>query len=339
MTDELIASPVILESVDFPPLGEVLLSARVAKKLSLKDVSNNLRLSVGQIEALESNDFVVLPQPMITRGFIRNYARLLEVDVEPLLESYRARMPETLPSGLRVQTSINQVMLGKKSQPLLKYFLVSLLILLSVLFWFLYSDYQTKLQKQSAKIEADVASKNVDAGIAPLPEIALPAAERNAESFDAISPDVVAVDNAQSMPNEAVAGIATAITPTQSTPLRPSTDVDFNTLKEGSAKTSVPDLIATKPYQAAVTEASGEIVARKNVSLSVSEETWVQITDKSGTVIYEKMLAANTQDGFDGQPPFKVWIGNAKATTLMFLGQPVDLVSKTKNNVARVTLE
>jgi len=339
MTDELITNPAISESVDFPPLGEVLLSARTAKKLSLKDVSNNLRLSVSQIEALECNNFVVLPQPMITRGFIRNYARLLEVDAEPLLESYRARMPETLPNGLRVKTSINQVMLGKKSQPLLKYFLFSLLIFLGVLFWFLYSDYQTKLQKQSANIEADVASKNVEAGIVPLPEIALPAAERNAESFDVINPDAVVVDNAQVTPNDAVAGIATAITPTQSTQLRPSTDVDFNTLKESSAKTAIPDLIASKPNQTVVTEASGEIVARKNVSLSVSEETWVQVTDKSGTVIYEKMLAANTQDGFNGQPPFKVWIGNAKATTLMFLGQPVDLVSKTKNNVARVTLE
>jgi len=339
MTDELITNPTVLGIIAFLPLGEVFLSARTAKKLSLKDVSNNLRLSVSQIEALECNNFAVLPQPMITRGFIRNYARLLEVDAEPLLESYRARMPETLPSGLRLQTSINQVMLGKKNQPWLKYILGSLLIVLGVLFWFLYSDYQSKLQKQSMEIVADVASKNVDAEIAPIPEIALPVAERNPEVSDAVSPEADVINNAQVIPNESVAGVATAIISNQSTQLHSSTDMDFNALKESSAKTSVSDLIASKPNQTAVTEASNAVVARKNVSLSVSEKTWVQVTDKSGAVIYEKMLAANTQDGFDGLPPFKVWIGNAKATKLMFLGQPIDLASRTKNNVARITLE
>ena len=51
------------------------------------------------------------------------------------------------------------------------------------------------------------------------------------------------------------------------------------------------------------------------------------------------MLQANSEDGFNGLPPFKVLIGNAKATKLTFLGQNVDLSDKTKNNIARLTLE
>ncbi|MEO7343264.1 MAG: helix-turn-helix transcriptional regulator, partial [Methylotenera sp.] len=70
------------------PLGEILLEARTAKKLTQKDVSNSLRISIKQITALETDDFALLPDAMITRGFIRNYARLLEIDAEPLLASY-----------------------------------------------------------------------------------------------------------------------------------------------------------------------------------------------------------------------------------------------------------
>ena len=53
-------------------LGGILLAARVEKNLTQKNVSDNLRLSIKQIEALEQNDFTALPSPMITRGFIRN---------------------------------------------------------------------------------------------------------------------------------------------------------------------------------------------------------------------------------------------------------------------------
>ncbi len=75
------------------------------------------------------------------------------------------------------------------------------------------------------------------------------------------------------------------------------------------------------------------------MNIAVTEQTWVRVTDKSGAVVYEKMLQANSEDGFNGLPPFKVLIGNAKATKLTFLGQNVDLSNKTKNNVARLTLE
>jgi cytoskeleton protein RodZ len=310
MTDEVTSNPSVSEQIGFSPLGEVFYTARSAKKLSLKDVSNNLRLSIRQIEALESNDFVALPQPMITRGFIRNYARLLELDAGPLLESYRARTPDTLPGALSVQTSMHQVMLSKNSQPWLKYILGSILVILFLLTWFFYIEYMPKPVKPPVESVADVAIKNVESTFVPLPEIALPVAERQPEGVETVSTEAV-IENANVAP----------VIP----------DAKEQVAKEAviAGKTNVTD--APKPNNA--------ILISKNVSLSVSEETWVQVTDKSGAVIYEKMMAANSTDGFDGQPPFNLLIGNANATTLTFLGKPVDLASKTKNNVARITLE
>src|SRR3990167_858390 len=98
-------------------LGEVFLAARTAKELTQQDVSNSLRISVKQIDALETNTFSALPDAMITRGFIRNYARLLGLDAEPLLAGYRAHMPGELPNSLVVQTSMQQVKLTKDSRP------------------------------------------------------------------------------------------------------------------------------------------------------------------------------------------------------------------------------
>ena len=75
------------------------------------------------------------------------------------------------------------------------------------------------------------------------------------------------------------------------------------------------------------------------MSLSVTEQTWVSVTDKSGKVVFEKMLPTGSAESFEGVPPLNVVIGNAKAAKLTYAGQPVDFTAQTRGNVARVRLE
>ncbi|SNR71707.1 cytoskeleton protein RodZ [Methylobacillus rhizosphaerae] len=74
-------------------IGPVLVAVREQHGLTVEDISQRLRLSIRQILALESDDFAVLPEAVITRGFIRNYARLLQIDAAPLLEVYSRYTP------------------------------------------------------------------------------------------------------------------------------------------------------------------------------------------------------------------------------------------------------
>lgn len=361
MADKVVANIAEAEIIGFAPLGEVFSDARNAKKLALKDVSNNLRLSIKQIEALEKNDFSSLPPAVITRGFIRNYARFLELDAEPLLASYRMRMPDASPSTLNVKTSMNQVMPGKNGSSLLKYILLISLVLLSIGAWFYYINY---MQKTAQRVTESTVSTAVEAPaqeVAPLPEVALPVAERLAQADAAANAPTVAGDSKEA-PNQATPSTVAALpnseqahqslangsaVTTQNLQLPKEATVDSNTLKEGVAKTA--SATASAKSTAAETKLpdlaknsltpAGSIAANKGVSIAVTEQTWVRVTDKSGAVVYEKMLQANSEDGFNGLPPFKVLIGNAKATKLTFLGQNVDLSDKTKNNIARLTLE
>jgi cytoskeleton protein RodZ len=66
--------------------GAVLAAARVAQNLTVADVARQLKLSANQIMALEAGDFERLPGPVFVRGFVRNYARLLKVDPDRLLD-------------------------------------------------------------------------------------------------------------------------------------------------------------------------------------------------------------------------------------------------------------
>lgn len=148
-------------------LGSVLQAARTQKKLSIEDASKAIHLSEKQIHALENNDFSHLPEPAITRGFIRNYANYLEVDVEPLLRQYRSLVPQEEKS-IVVKANVNEVMSKSSHQPWLLYVLSSILVLLFLTAWFYYMD-SVKAPDAAADAE-DVAVTETENLVASMPE-------------------------------------------------------------------------------------------------------------------------------------------------------------------------
>lgn len=77
--------------------GQRLGQARAAQNLTAADVARRLKLSVWQIEALESGRYDRLPGPVFVRGFIRNYARLLKLDPDDLLHAAAGNLPQAAP--------------------------------------------------------------------------------------------------------------------------------------------------------------------------------------------------------------------------------------------------
>jgi cytoskeleton protein RodZ len=71
--------------------------AREAQSLTTADVARRLKLSVWQVEALESGQYQQLPGPIFVRGFIRNYARLLKLDPEELVHAVAGMLPDSMP--------------------------------------------------------------------------------------------------------------------------------------------------------------------------------------------------------------------------------------------------
>lgn len=160
--------------------GSVLQAAREKAKLSFEDVSSRLRLSIKQIKALESNDFSSLPEAMITRGFIRNYARLLEIDPEPLLEFYRVQVPSGSPRAISLHSE-NILISGKDKSHWQPYIIASFILALLVAAWMAYFEYFDHPADANAPAVVHQENKNensTEKTVESLPEVALPAAER-----------------------------------------------------------------------------------------------------------------------------------------------------------------
>ncbi|MXV08753.1 MULTISPECIES: RodZ domain-containing protein [unclassified Xanthomonas] len=67
--------------------GQQLREAREAAGLSIDDVGSRLRMPLHVVQALESEQWQRLGAPVFVRGQLRSYARLLGVDLEPLLQT------------------------------------------------------------------------------------------------------------------------------------------------------------------------------------------------------------------------------------------------------------
>lgn len=78
-------------------VGQILRETRETQNITQEDVALRLRLMHRQIEAMESDDFQSLGQPVFARGFVRNYARLLGIQPEDLLERMEGAPAEPAP--------------------------------------------------------------------------------------------------------------------------------------------------------------------------------------------------------------------------------------------------
>lgn len=70
-------------------IGKVLSDARKQKKFTLDDVHKFVKIHPKFLEALESGDYAVFSDEIHAKGFLKNYAEFLELDVDKILALWR----------------------------------------------------------------------------------------------------------------------------------------------------------------------------------------------------------------------------------------------------------
>ncbi|MCC6187719.1 MAG: helix-turn-helix domain-containing protein [Anaerolineales bacterium] len=71
-------------------VGQLLRAAREAKGQTLEDVESVTRIRARHLAALEADDFAALPSLAQARGFVKNYAEYLDLDIQEVLGRYEA---------------------------------------------------------------------------------------------------------------------------------------------------------------------------------------------------------------------------------------------------------
>jgi cytoskeleton protein RodZ len=75
-------------------IGEKLRLEREARGIALRDISEQTRISMRYLEAIESDDYKRLPGGIFNRSFIRAYAKFIGYDENDAIEDYARTMRE-----------------------------------------------------------------------------------------------------------------------------------------------------------------------------------------------------------------------------------------------------
>jgi cytoskeletal protein RodZ len=75
-------------------IGEKLRLARETRGIALRDISEQTRISIRYLEAIESDDYRRLPGGIFNRSFIRAYAKFIGYDEHNALEDYSRTLRE-----------------------------------------------------------------------------------------------------------------------------------------------------------------------------------------------------------------------------------------------------
>src|SRR6187431_1060982 len=74
--------------------GGKLRDARERRGISLRQIANATKISIGALEALERNDISRLPGGIFSRAFVRSYAAEVGLDPEETVRDFMVQFPD-----------------------------------------------------------------------------------------------------------------------------------------------------------------------------------------------------------------------------------------------------
>lgn len=317
MTEQINSGEGVVDEVTAPrppSVGEQLAAARQARGLEVQDIAQALKLGPRQVEALEQGAWQALPGQTFTRGFVRNYARLVQIDPAPLMAqldailerpvnslSVPASRPAEMPqSGGTVSRRDRVVVLTGAG-----------LVLLAALAYFLMPNDISSL-RESAQGVLDSLSRKDEA----------PAAAGQASASTAES---------QSEP-----AFPPGATPQQI--MNPQALVPA----EVTAPAPLPDAgepAQIKPLAPVAVDAPASAANTPQMRFVFDKESWLEVRDRDNKLIFSQRVAGGSEQLLSGNGPLSLTIGYAPGVRLFWRGQSVDLAPHTRGDVARLVLE
>lgn len=113
---------------DATSLGEMFHDARIKSGITIEQASEHLKIRRAFLRAIEDDMFDDLPGGVYTVGFVRNYAKLLDLDQEKVLATLNNQVANLQPSFM----SINDPMVSRPKSIGRVYILLSAVITLGI---------------------------------------------------------------------------------------------------------------------------------------------------------------------------------------------------------------
>ncbi|MBB1268146.1 RodZ domain-containing protein [Shewanella sp. SR44-3] len=349
-------------SSDITTVGAVLRKAREGKGLSIQEVAIQLHLRPGIITDLENDKFDAMSSMTYVRGYVKNYARFIDADIELIKTCLIAQLPQEVAPSMQSFSRKTTKQARDKRLLMFTYVLVFTLLALLVLWW---------VQKSSLLSDVDVSQPSMEEVAATEQEQALEAFEISqlAQSIPELEHDGVDLDASQidaaPVTNESLAAEQTGADPIKTAPNAGSGAANGNvnavaTQAETTQAADVPSESASQapavqtlinsneiaavqvdPQNASVADSQPSAVSLGDgdkLSVELSGDSWMKVVDSTGKVLIDGVKASGRTIQVAGKAPFSLIIGAPKFVSLSFNGEQVDISEYLDGRVARFTI-
>ena len=314
------SSEELSEDMEVMGPGQILSDARKKMGLSQDDVALKLNFRTTLVNEIENEVFDTSMPETFNRGYLRNYAKLVNVSQEDVMASYeQLNVAKTQASELQSFSKGTEKLAESNRIMWISYLILAILIGSTVVWWMQNNTEEglketVLIKKKSAdnieKQQPDLLEKTT---ISPM----LTPAVENTNTDNTIEK--------ASAPVAALNQDSLNIT----NPVMPIENMQVN--EEAATQTETP-LVSE------ITETIESEVTLTNVTFTFSGDCWVNISDATGERIAWGVKKLGYVMKISGQAPFNVTLGRPELVAIDFSDEIIDMSQFNAGNIAKFTL-
>ncbi|NMP15957.1 RodZ domain-containing protein [Thalassotalea sp. Y01] len=305
------------QGVDKIGPGAMLRQARELMQLSQEEIGDQLNLRVSLLQEIESDQYSGKTPKTFIRGYIRNYAKLVNLDDNDIVARFD-RVDHGL-QGTGDMKSFSQSTRKKAENNrlmLVIYLLIFSMFVLTIVWWWQQTSSTTALSLAPELNTVTVATQSDDAQRTSEPAIKQTIVESN-ESADAepVSQEVAA------QPDE----------------IETQDRVFERHMQQSQAEPEAPvETVASQQPEAAQPVAND--APESNLQFTFKGDCWVNIFDANGKRLAWGVKKAGYVMNLNGQAPFKITLGKPELVELSYNQESVDLSGYQIGQIAKFNL-
>ncbi len=315
-----------LETHEPAAFGRQLMLAREKAGMTIDEAARALNLHEKMVVAIEDSDLGKLPPVAFVQGYVRNYARLLDLSEDALISEFEKELPQSLDKELQPRSFLPNE--ADSQTPVIK--LISMFIVVSAVIVFIYATYSYYLEK-SESIEQAGLSETADEQTQPESALFQPQTEieQDQAPVEALLPDSDAFDLGEYTASETdQPAVETVMEVDEFTPQQAEAEIAEASTAE-SVGESEDEGVLPVPTVAPIT--GGDVL-----SVSAEQESWAEIIDANDIRLFYGMIKPGEDLKLTGQTPFDVFLGNAPVVSLSLNDINVDMTKYIRsNNIAQ----
>jgi cytoskeleton protein RodZ len=316
MTEEYInTKEATVESTQATP-GQQLKKGREAQGLTQQQVADSLHLRLGNIQDIESDTHKPGVSITFTKGYVRIYAKLLNMPVEPLLENFDVlHQGEKQPAKLQSFSQRVAKQANDDRWMMVTYLIVFLVIASLVIWWYQQSDKSIMNRLNLFNNNGTEQSSNINEGQSV-----------NAMNNNLNMPDEIAIRE-EDIKRQSESTNASNVIDSQN-----AADNGFDEANNEIEKSEVDNPFVGESDDSASNLGSQSIDGYNinsdgtvDVIFTFKEDCWLSVKDAGGEVMAVGVKVKGRVMAVRGIPPISVNMCPPSIVDIDFAGTPVDL--------------